>query len=156
MQRFLIICAVSVLTLLAAGCKASPEKVCKHIAKLGADPTSDCVTEMRAVEDAFPQYWHDIGACFLTTREADELGTCYEVMDTIQLQDFCRSMMERAPDAYSGSISKCLREQRMLLRHDKATWERRAECLERADSAEAVRACRQRVPTPAEAVSPTL
>lgn len=149
MQRFIWVCAVGLLTSFSAGCKATPEKVCKHIRTFDAEIGEPCVTEMRAVEAEFPQYWNDIGACFLATRAPDELVTCYEVMDTIQLQQFCRTMMDRVPDAYTGSISKCLREQRVLLRRDKETWARRAACLEEANTAEAVRACRVQVPKPA-------
>lgn len=141
---------IGILVALATGCSPTPAKVCKHLLNLDAESTDRCDEEMQALANDFPQYWPDVGACFLASKASDELVTCYEVMDTIRLQDFCSGVMTRIPDAYGSSIAQCLREHRALWRQSKDAWEQRATCVHAADAADAVRACARVEPSAAE------
>lgn len=134
---------VAALLVFVLGCDATPKKVCRHLATLDAENAESCTADMKAMADTYPQYWGDIGVCFLSSKEKEELGTCYEVIDTVRLQDFCQGVLTRLPEAYRGSVSNCLREHRGLLRTDEQQWEARRDCVLQADSAEAVRDCRR-------------
>lgn len=126
------------------GCKATPEKVCSHLEELGAPASGEgCVRTMSLTQQELGTYWDDVGACFLASREVGELSTCYEVIDTIMLQDLCRRMVERSPSVYEGSLPNCLRDLRVLKRDDAAGWAKRQQCLDAAKTTEDLERCRR-------------
>lgn len=145
MRRVVLVLGVSVSLALLAGCKPTPKKVCAHLAELGApEGGADCLADMSTTQTALGTYWHDVGACFLASRAMGELATCYEVIDTITLQNACRGIVERAPTAYEGSLASCLRDLRVLKRNDDAArWATRHSCLQSAESADSVERCRR-------------
>lgn len=135
---------VGVLILPLAGCKATPAKVCRHLAVLGAENSAECVPFFENVQARAPQYWDSIGDCVLAAEDASGLSTCDGLVDLVRAQTLCDEVLERVPDAYEASMARCLDTQYGVLKDDDSAWEAHEKCIMQANNADAVHECTRR------------
>jgi len=124
-----------------AGCKATPEKVCRHLKILGAENADQCVPYFEEIQSKTPQYWGNISSCILSAQDASTLHTCHAIVDLVRAQSLCDEVMERIPEAYDRSLSQCLDVQHELQQRGHLTWDVYERCIADATDVAAVRAC---------------
>lgn len=141
MRTVFSIFAIILSGIALAGCKATPEKVCRHLKILGAENADQCVPYFEEIQSATPQYWNNISSCILSAQDASMLHTCRSIVDLVRAQSLCDEVMERVPEAYDRSLTQCLDAQHELQGRGDVDWNTYEQCIAQAVDSAAVRAC---------------
>lgn len=141
MRRPFIIAAVLLWSALVVGCKATPEKVCRHLKILGAENADQCVPYFEEIQSNTPQYWGNISDCILSAEDSSMLHTCNSIVDLVRAQSLCDEIMDRLPEAYDRSLTHCLDRQFELQLRGDLDWQTYERCVQEAGDSVAVRAC---------------
>lgn len=129
------------LILSLVGCKATPDKVCRHVQVLVGESSDSCVPFFENVQERAPQYWDSIGGCVLAAEDVSALSTCDGMVELVRAQTLCDEVMERVLGAYEDSMAQCLDTQYGVLEAGDSAWRTHEKCIMHARDVDAVHAC---------------
>lgn len=141
MRAFKSILILLSFSLWTVGCKATPQKVCRHLKVLGAENADQCVPYFEEIQSRTPQYWDNISGCILAAQDASMLHTCDAVVDLVRAQALCAEVMDRLPEAFDASLTHCLDTQYEHRTRGDLDWNAYEQCVQNAQDLDAVNGC---------------